>query len=185
MNTWSFAKYLWINISLTNTFLTTFNLLFFIRDYHSAPRQCQSPVPPLTSGTRRHIYTQKIVDISPEIQDQLREEGSRHPCNKKSSVLTTELRSAAKSLRENHDIVIRRADKSNTFVILNREDYKKKIQNILKDGSKFQKITKNPCDNIKTKINNLIDRAVRLSNITVWEKCDTFTASTVNSIKII
>ena len=105
------------------------------------------------------LQTQKIIDISPELQDQLRAEGSRHQCNSKSSLLTPELRASAKSLRENNNILIRRADKSSTFVILNREDYKKKIQDILKDGSKFQKITKNPCDNIKSKVNNLIDRA--------------------------
>ena len=33
------------------------------------------------------------------------------------------------------------------------------IDDILKDGAKFQKITKNLCDAIKTKINKLIDRA--------------------------
>ena len=105
------------------------------------------------------LQTQKVVEITPELQDQLRAEGSRHQCNSNSNLLTPELRSAARNLRENPDIVIRRADKSSTFVILNREDYKKKIQDLLRDGSKFQKITKNPCDNIKSKINNLIDRA--------------------------
>ena len=62
-------------------------------------------------------------------------------------------------MRENQDIVIRRADKSNIFVILNRVDYNRKIDDILKDGTKFQKISKNPCEAIKTKINKLIDRA--------------------------
>ena len=106
-----------------------------------------------------NLQTQKIVEISPELQDQLRAEGSRQPPNSNSTLLTPELRAAAKSLRENNNIVIRRADKSSTFVILNRDDYRKKIQDVLKDGSKFQKISKNPCENIKSKINNLIDRA--------------------------
>ena len=105
------------------------------------------------------LQTQKIVQISPELQAQLRAEGARQPPNSNSTLLTPELRAAAKSLRENHNIVIRRADKSTTFVILNRDDYRKKIQDVLKDGSKFQKISKNPCENIKSKINNLIDRA--------------------------
>ena len=69
------------------------------------------------------------------------------------------MKAAAKSLRENPNIVIRRADKSSSFVILNKKDYISKIQDILKDGSKFKKISKNPCDNIKNRVNNLIDQA--------------------------
>ena len=106
-----------------------------------------------------NLQKNKIVEITPNLQEQLRSEGSRHPSNSNSEILTPELRAAAKSLHENQDIVIRRADKSNIFVILNRTDYIKKIDYILKDGSKFQKITKNPCDAIKTKINKQIDRA--------------------------
>ena len=107
-----------------------------------------------------NLKQSKTVEISPNLQEQLRAEGSRHPSNCHSDILTPELRSAAKSLRENPDIVIRRADKSNIFVILNKTDYTKKIDDVLKDGSKFQKITKNPCDQIKSKINKLIDRTV-------------------------
>ena len=43
---------------------------------------------------------------------------------------------------------------------MNRNDYRKKIKDILSDGSKFQVITRNPCDEIKTKVNRLIDQAM-------------------------
>ena len=84
----------------------------------------------------------KIVDLSPDLRYQLRAAGSKFKGRSESNLLTPELKRAAKSLRENPDIVIRRADKSNTFVILNRADYQTKINDLLKDSSKFKKITK-------------------------------------------
>ena len=42
-----------------------------------------------------------------------------------------------------------------------------KINDILKDGSKFRKITKNPCDTIKTKVNKLIDQATMAAGASI------------------
>ena len=80
--------------------------------------------------------------------------------NDHSNVITPELKEAAKSLRNNKDIIIRRADKSNMYVILNRSDYRDKLSAVLNDGSKFRRITKNPCEPLKKNINKLIDEAV-------------------------
>ena len=107
-----------------------------------------------------NLQNNKVVDLSVDLRDQLRAVGSRSKGHNESSILTPELKKAAKSLRENPDIVVRRADKSTTFVILNREDYREKIKNLLSDASKFKKITKNPCEDIKKKVNNLIDQAM-------------------------
>ena len=60
---------------------------------------------------------------------------------------------------KNKEIIIRKADKSNTFVIMNSKDYNKKIQNILSDETKFKKINKDPIDGLKKKLNKLIDVA--------------------------
>ena len=102
----------------------------------------------------------EVADINPNIRDQLRAEGTRIRGSSQSNVLTPELKEAAKNLRENKDIVIRRADKSNVFVILNRDDYREKLSAVLSDGSKFQKVKKNPCEPLKKKINSLIETAV-------------------------
>ncbi|XP_076041901.1 uncharacterized protein LOC143025777 [Oratosquilla oratoria] len=66
---------------------------------------------------------------------------------------------AAKELRENNDIVIRRADKSDLFVILNRSEYIDKVDSILQDPSKFLRVKKNPIDEIRKKVTKLIDNA--------------------------
>ena len=47
---------------------------------------------------------------------------------------------ALKILRKNKDIIVQKADKGNTGVILNRKDYVCKMKNILNDSSKFHKV---------------------------------------------
>ena len=44
---------------------------------------------------------------------------------------------ALKDLIENRDLVIQKADKGNTVVILNKNDYISKLKVILSDSSKF------------------------------------------------
>ena len=47
---------------------------------------------------------------------------------------------ALKILLKNKDIIVQKADKGNTVVILNRKDYVCKMKNILNDSSKFHKV---------------------------------------------
>ena len=49
------------------------------------------------------------------------------------------LRNAAKELRENENITIKKADKSSIYVLMNTSEYKEKINNILADKIKFLK----------------------------------------------
>ena len=49
------------------------------------------------------------------------------------------------------------ADKSNTFVIVNKADYETKMQVMLSDPSKFRKIDTDPTENIKKKWNEIIE----------------------------
>ena len=44
------------------------------------------------------------------------------------------MKDAAKSLREDEKIVIRKADKANMYVIMNKDEYQKKLDDILKDS---------------------------------------------------
>ena len=56
---------------------------------------------------------------------------------------------ALKEFKQNENIIIRKADKSNTIVIINRDDYSNKVNNILSDSSKLSKIRKKPTEDIK------------------------------------
>ena len=48
---------------------------------------------------------------------------------------------ALKDLIKNRDLVIQKADKGNTVVILNKNDYISRMKVILNDSSKFQKLS--------------------------------------------
>ena len=128
----------------------------------------QTPVDPFRKKVELEVLYEnilelkdsKVADVDPNIRDQLRAEGTRVRRNDHSKVITPELKEAARTLRSNKNIVVRRADKSNMYVILNRNDYRAKLNAILSDGSKFRKITKNPCQPLKKNINGLIDEAV-------------------------
>ncbi|XP_076036939.1 uncharacterized protein LOC143022555 [Oratosquilla oratoria] len=95
--------------------------------------------------------------MNPDVKELLQAESTKHRGYGKSSLLTAELRLAAKELRENKDIVIRRADKSDLFVILNRSDYIEKVESILQDTSKFVRVNRNPIDDIRKRVTKLID----------------------------
>ena len=99
------------------------------------------------------------LQVNPDIQEQLLAEGTRTRGTTKSSIITPRLREAATRLRENQNIVIRRADKSSIFVILDHSDYLSKVNIILSDVSKFQRLRKNPIEQQKRDLNALIDAA--------------------------
>ena len=67
-------------------------------------------------------------------------------------------------LRQNTDIVIRKADKSQIYVILDADDYHRKCKVILDDPTKFKRITRNPVEQLKRDANSLIDAANKHTN---------------------
>jgi hypothetical protein len=94
--------------------------------------------------------------VNPDIQDQLHSESTKKRNYSSSRIMSQEMKLATKELSSNTNIVIRKADKSNTYVILNKEDYKHKLDTILQDTTKFRKITRNPTNELKIKVNKLI-----------------------------
>lgn len=89
---------------------------------------------------------------------ELKRYGLRNQPDYNKDILSKHQHSLIKNLRENTDIHIRKADKSNTFVILNKEDYEKKLNEVVSDEQKFQKQKSDPTEDLKRKMNKLIDR---------------------------
>ncbi|XP_076039482.1 uncharacterized protein LOC143024555 [Oratosquilla oratoria] len=77
--------------------------------------------------------------------------------NHTSKILKRRHKEAAKQLKEDTTITIRKADKAACFVLIPTEEYLDKIDTLLADVSKFQKITRNPIESLKTKVNKIID----------------------------
>ena len=80
---------------------------------------------------------------------------TRHP-NK--NPLFQHQRTLIKEFNCDRSIVVRKADKNNVFVVLNRERYTSGIAEILSDDTKFIKIDAVPTETIKKEINELISQ---------------------------
>ena len=86
----------------------------------------------------------------------IRAEATKQRDFSESSILTKDLINAAKTIKNHHDIIVRRADKSNIFVVMNRTDYTNKLEVILNDANKFTKINRNPINNLIIEVNKPI-----------------------------
>ncbi|XP_076049329.1 uncharacterized protein LOC143030005 [Oratosquilla oratoria] len=98
-----------------------------------------------------------VVTSGPSLQAELLGESSKRRGSYCSKLLSKELMNAARDLRNNPDITIRRADKYASFVILPTEEYLTRTDHILQDESKFTRITRNPVEDIKRKVNKVIE----------------------------
>ena len=96
------------------------------------------------------------ISINSHLADQLRAEATKNRDFTKSTIINKDLSTIAKNLKHHPDIIVRRADKANIFVIMDRSEYKNKLDHILSDPLKFRKITKNPILTLKSLINKLI-----------------------------
>lgn len=99
------------------------------------------------------------IDVNPNIKEQLMAESTKDRSRPGRRSLSPRLLRAAKELKRKADIQIRKADKSNTYVILDKSEYLSKTDAILADTAKFKKISRNPIEELKRKTNDLITAA--------------------------
>ncbi|XP_076069752.1 uncharacterized protein LOC143041628 [Oratosquilla oratoria] len=104
----------------------------------------------------QHLEKAGQVKTTPDLQPAILPEANRIRGSYHSKFININHLFTAKELRNNPDITIRRADKTAAFVIINREEYTHKIESILSDTTKYTKITRNPTDFIKKKLNKII-----------------------------
>ncbi|XP_076032963.1 uncharacterized protein LOC143020430 [Oratosquilla oratoria] len=93
----------------------------------------------------------------PDIQHELIAEASRKRGSYTSDVLERRHRDAAKSLRDREGITVRRADKAAMFVLIPTDEYLSKLDGILADETKFQRLTRDPTLTTVRKANKIID----------------------------
>ncbi|XP_068229378.1 uncharacterized protein [Palaemon carinicauda] len=83
----------------------------------------------------------------------------------RSGIITKEIRDAAKALRMQEVITLRRADKTAAFVLINREEYHEKLNLIFADSSKFESFSRNPTEDIKRVANRIIQTINTATNV--------------------
>ena len=93
--------------------------------------------------------------------------------DKNKDILTKENKRLINDLKNDNSITIRKADKSNVFVIMNRETYNNKLQSLLNDENKFKKIDEKPdkvIEKNKKKLNDIIQVVKEKSKRTIFNK---------------
>ena len=73
------------------------------------------------------LEKEQKVTVNKALRERIIGESTKLRGSGKSQLLTKQLKEAAKQLRDNEDIVIRRADKASTFVILDKDTYIKQM----------------------------------------------------------
>ena len=127
--------------------------------YHLQPKYDH-----LTEKTKIEMLYQNILNLEeknevvviPDISNFLVAESSKNRFVKAPSKFSKKLKQAAFNLKQNNEIIIRKADKASIYVILNKKDYLDKINEILSNQEKFVKINKDPTNMLKNKANKLI-----------------------------
>ena len=97
------------------------------------------------------------VTDNERLRCELKRFGLRQVQDYNRDLLSKEQMQLIKTFRDNPDIIIRKADKSNTFVIMNKENYKQKLNQILSDEDKFQKVEKDPTPQLKKKLRSILE----------------------------
>ena len=128
-------------------------------NYHLQPKYDH-----LTKKTEIEMLYQNILNleeknevvVNPDISNFLVAESSKNRFVKAPSKFSKKLKQAAFNLKQNNEIIIRKADKASIYVILNKKDYLDKINGILSNQEKFVKINKDPTNMLKNKANKLI-----------------------------
>ena len=111
----------------------------------------------LNDSILKHETDRKIT-VSAGFRDQLWGEATKVRGDGRSTLLTPpppRLWEAAKSLRNNEEIIVRKADKCNMFVVMDMDEYKSKLDSILSDTTKFEIVNCDPV-NLKVEVNNII-----------------------------
>lgn len=74
-------------------------------------------------------------------------------------IITKEQYSKIKQFNQKSHLIVRKADKNNTFVVMNKNQYETKIAELISDPLKFKQIPSDPSDTIKKEVNLLITKA--------------------------
>ena len=99
-------------------------------------------------GSILKLQTENIITVIPNLKPLLKAESTKNRNFNRSALLTDEKYKTAKDLKEHPDIIVCRTEKPNMLVILDRSEYKNKLQLILNGNSKFKKISRNPIKRI-------------------------------------
>ncbi|XP_064093827.1 uncharacterized protein LOC135206336 [Macrobrachium nipponense] len=114
----------------------------------------------------QQLEAKKILTTTDALQPLLLAEAITDRGSYLSGIYTKEMKEAAADLEKREDITVRRADKTATFVFISTSEYFEKLDAILSDVSKFERLTKNLMEDIKRDANRVITAVNTATNTT-------------------
>ena len=117
------------------------------------------------------------VEDEDRLKSELKTFGLKKSKQYEKDILSPEDYKKLKQLLKDDDIITRKADKSNVFVIMYKKDYCNKLKTLISDENKFKKIKNNPILDIKRRINSLIDVINRVKDGEKLKKLRTLRSS--------
>lgn len=95
---------------------------------------------------------------------------NRIKLNNRDKFLLHKVEISKKFLRNNNNIIILNADKGNTTVVMNKDDYVTRINNIIDDTTTYNIINKDPTNKLQKFNNDLVEELFKEKIITPVEK---------------
>ena len=152
------------NVDLTNEQKKLLNLglnCHYIRKPHRDEKRIQTEI--LIEKLQK-LHEDSKIAMKPECIPELIGEANRNRGKFYSKIMIREMKQAAKKLKENSEIIIRKADKAALYVVVNRSEYNEKLDRILSDTTKFERIKKDPTSQLKSKMIRLTTEANKHQN---------------------
>ncbi|KAK3877377.1 hypothetical protein Pcinc_017910 [Petrolisthes cinctipes] len=106
--------------------------------------------------SKNNLAKRGEVTVSPTFKQEITAEAYKTRGSYNSEIIEKRHIEAAKQLKADKNITIRKSDKAATYVIMDTSEYLTKLDTILGDETKFTKISRNPIDELKRKVNKLI-----------------------------
>ena len=97
-----------------------------------------------------------LVHNEEDLKCELERFGTKEIRDRTKDILTREQYKLIKEFNQDPSIITRKADKSNVYVILDKEYYENRINDVVSDEQKFTKIDKDPTNDLKQELNKLI-----------------------------
>ena len=104
------------------------------------PDICKRFPPPATVDVERSLHKLKL-----DVVRTYKSHKTEH-CN-----VTTEEKAFIKELSKNKEVIVKQSDKCKGLVLLDRNDYKEKVDNIVSDPEKYEKLRRNPVPRVEAK----------------------------------
>ena len=144
----------WI-VNLSSTTITDHQKSVLSKGLNFAPTPNKVPVPKIIGNIETALkYSKASLESISQARSQIVKILSKQ--RKLTPNLSPEESKALKELKNNESIMILPADKGRATVIMDKDDYDRKMVSMLNDADVYKKLTRDPCPGLERKMNSTL-----------------------------